>query len=71
VDLSSKLASNSKLTSDKCKKYLKNNLCLYYSVGDHKLDFCPKKPTIVMLKGYDTLATADLLVAASKKPLEK
>jgi len=31
VDLSSKLASNSKLTSDECKKYLENNLYLYYS----------------------------------------
>jgi len=35
VDLSSKLASNSKLTSDKCKKHFKNNLCLYCSAGDH------------------------------------
>ena len=43
VDLSSKLASNSKLTSDEYKKCLKNNLCLYCSTGDHKLDFCPKK----------------------------
>ena len=38
VDLSSKLASNGKLTSDECKKHLENNLCLYCSVGDHKLD---------------------------------
>ena len=43
VDLSSKLASNSKLTSDECKKCLKNNLCFYCSAGDHKLDSCPKK----------------------------
>ena len=28
VDLSSKLASNGKLTSDECKKHLKNNLCV-------------------------------------------
>jgi len=34
VDLSSKLASNSKLTSDECKKCLKNNLCLYCGAGD-------------------------------------
>ena len=34
VDLSSKLASNSKLTSDKCKKHLKNNLCLYCCAED-------------------------------------
>ena len=47
VDLSSKLASNSKLTSDEYKKRLKNNLCLYCSTGDHKLDFCPKKQTMV------------------------
>ena len=43
VDLSSKLASNSKLTSDECKKHLENNLCLYCGAGDHKLDSCPKK----------------------------
>jgi len=43
VDLSSKLASNGKLTSDKRKKRLKNNLCLYCGTGDYKLDFCPKK----------------------------
>ena len=36
IDLSSKLASNSKLTSDKHKKCLKNNLCLYYGTRDHK-----------------------------------
>ena len=48
VDLSSKLASNSKLTSDKRKKRLKNNLCLYCSAGDHKLDSCPKKQTTVL-----------------------
>ena len=47
VDLSSKLASNGKLTSDECKKHLKNNLCLYYSAEDHKLDFYPKKQTMV------------------------
>jgi len=46
VDLSSKLASNGKLTSDECKKYLENNLCLYYGAGDHKLDSCPKKQTL-------------------------
>jgi len=43
VDLSSKLASNGKLTSDEHKKHLENNLCLYCGAGDHKLDFCPKK----------------------------
>jgi len=51
VDFSSKLASNSKLTSDKYKKYLENNLYLYYGVEDHKLDFCPKKQTMVSPKG--------------------
>jgi len=63
VDLSSKLASNGKLTSDEHKKHLKNNLYLYCSVGDHKLDSCPKS--------WDASATADTLAAASKKPLEK
>ena len=43
VDLSSKLASNGKLTSDERKKRLENNLCLYCGAGDHKLDSCPKK----------------------------
>ena len=65
VDLSSKLASNGKLTSDEHKKYLKNNLCLYCNTEDHKLDSCPRKQTTVLPKGYSALATA------SKKPLEK
>ena len=71
VDLSSKLASNSKLTSDERKKYLENNLCLYCGAGDHKLDSCPKKQTTVSPKGRSASATADTLAAASKKPLEK
>ena len=71
VDLSSKLASNGKLTGDKCKKHLENNLCLYCSAGDHKLDSYPKKQTTVSPKGYGASATADTLAAASKKPLEK
>ena len=71
VDLFSKLASNSKLTSDKCKKCLKNNLGLYCSTGDHKLNSCPKKQTTVSSKGYGASATTDPLAADSKKPLEK
>ena len=71
MDLSSKLASNDKLTSDECKKYLKNNLYLYCGAGDYKLDFCPKKQTTVSPKGYNASTTADTLAAASKKPLEK
>ena len=71
VDLSSKLASNGKLTSDKHKKCLKNNLCLYCGAGDHKLNFCPKKQTTVSSKGCSASATADTLVAASEKPSEK
>jgi len=65
VDLSSKLASNGKLTSDKCKKHLENNLCLYCGAEDHKLDSCPKKQTMVSPKGYGASITA------SEKPLEK
>jgi len=65
VDLSSKLASNGKLTSDKHKKHLENNLCLYCGAGDHKLNSCPKKQTTVSPKGHSALATA------SKKPSEK
>jgi len=71
VDLSSKLASNGKLTSDKRKKRLENNLCLYCSAGDHKLDSCSKKQTMVSPKGRGASATADTLAAASEKPLEK
>ena len=71
VDLSSKLASNGKLTSDECKKCLKNNLCLYCSVEDHKLDSCPKKQTMVTPKSHGASATVDPLAAAFKKPLEK
>jgi len=71
VDLSSKLASNGKLTSDECKKCLENNLCLYCSAGDHKLDSCPKKQTTVSPKGHGVSATADTPAAASEKPSEK
>jgi len=71
VDLSSKLASNGKLTSDKHKKHLENNLCLYCGVGDHKLDSCPKKQTTVSPKGRGASATADTPAAASEKPSEK
>jgi len=69
MDLSSKLASNGKLTSDECKKRLENNLCLYCGAGDHKLDSCPKKQTMVSPKGCGTSATAP--AAVSKKPSEK
>ena len=71
VDLSSKLANNGKLTSDECKKHLENNLCLYCGAGDHKLDFCPKKQTMVSPKGHGASATADTPAAASEKPSEK
>ena len=65
VDLSSKLASNSKLTSDKYKKYLENNLCLYCSTEDYKLDSCSKKQTTVSPKGHSTSTTVDTPAAAS------
>ena len=71
VDFSFKLANNSKLTSNEHKKCLKNNLCLYCSVRDHKLDFYPKKQTTVTPKGYDILAATDFSVVISKKSLEK
>ena len=65
MDLSFKLANNGKLTSNECKKYLENNLCLYCSIEDYKLDFCPKKQTTVTFKDYYAL------VAISKKLSEK
>ena len=71
VDLSSKLASSGKLTSDERKKCLENNLCLYCGAGDHKLDSCPKKQTMVSPKGRGASATADTPAAASEKPSEK
>jgi len=71
MDLSSKLANNNKLTSNKCKKHLKNNLYLYCSAGDHKLESYPKKQTIVTSKRHSALATANSLASAFKKPSEK
>ena len=71
VDLSSKLASNGKLTSDEHKKCLENNLCFYCSTGDHKLDSCSKKQTMVFSKGHSVPVTANPLAAASEKPSEK
>jgi len=65
VDLSLKLANNGKLTSDKYKKHLENNLCLYCGAEDYKLDSCPKKQTIVTPKSHGASATA------SEKSLEK
>jgi len=65
MDLSFKLASNGKLTSDEYKKHLENNLYLYCGAGDHKLDFYPRKQTTVSLKGRGASATA------SEKPSEK
>ena len=71
MDLSSKLASNSKLTSDKHKKHLKNNLCSYCGAEDHKSDFCSKKQTTVTPKIYSASATTNALAAASEKFSEK
>ena len=71
MDLSSKLASNGKLTSDERKKCLENNLCLYCGAEDHKLDFCSKKQTMVSPKDHSASATADTLAATSEKLSEK
>ena len=65
------LASNGKLTSNEYKKCLETSLCFYCGAGDHKLDFCPKKQTIVSPKGHGASATANTPTAASEKPLEK
>ena len=71
MDLFSKLASNSKLTSDEYKKHLKNNLYPYCSAEDHKLNSYPKKQTIITSKDCNTLVTANSLVAVFEKSLEK
>ena len=71
MNLFSNLVNNGKLTSDKYKKCLKNNLYLYCGIGDYKLDFCPKKQTTVTPKGCNASTTADSLAAISEKPLKK
>ena len=71
MNLSFKLANNGKLTSDEHKKQLENNLYFYYGAKDHKLDFCSKKQSTVTSKSYSASVTADPLIAASKKLLEK
>ena len=71
MNLSSKLASNGKLTSNKCKKHLKNNLCLYCRAKDYKLDSYPKKQTMVTPKGHSALVTADIPAVTFEKPLKK
>ena len=65
VNLFSKLANNSKLTSDECKKHLKNNLYFYCGAEDHKLDSYSKKQTMVTPKDCGASETT------FKKPLEK
>ena len=46
--------NNTKLTSNEHKKRVNNNLCLYYRIGDYKLDSCPKKQTPVNFKNKNT-----------------
>ena len=70
VNLSSKLANNSKLTSNKYKKYLENNLCLYCSTKDYKPDSCLKKQNIVTTKGCNASVSTNTFTTASKKPLK-
>jgi len=65
MDLSFKLANNSKLTSNECKKHLENNLYLYCGTENYKLDTCSKKQTMITPKDYSASA------AVSKKSLEK
>ena len=70
VNLFSKLANNDKLTSDKYKKCLEKNLCLYCGAENHKLDSYPKKQTTVTPKGCNTLVATNSSTAISKKLLE-
>ena len=49
VDFSSKLASNSKLTSDKYKKRLKNNLCLYSPIPRSRPQSFPRVTVLQQL----------------------
>jgi len=57
LDLFSKLANNGKLTSDECKKHLKNNMCLYCSIGNYKLDFYFKKQIMATFRNCNALVT--------------
>ncbi len=56
INLFSKLANNGKLTSNECKKHLKNNLCLYCGAKNYKLDFCLKKQTIILQQLFSKLS---------------
>lgn len=71
INLSSKLANNSKLTSNKYKKWLNNDLCLYYGAESHKLDFYSKKQIIVSSKRHSISAAANPSITTSEKPSEK
>jgi len=71
VASSAKNSSSKSSPSPAPKKCLENNLCLYCSAEDHKLDSCPKKQTTVFSKGCSASATADTLAVASEKPSEK
>ena len=46
VDLSDKLGRDSKLNSNKHKRCINNNLCLYCGSKDHKIDECSRKQLV-------------------------
>jgi len=46
VDLSDKLGRDGKLNSNKRKRHINNNLCLYCRSKDHKIDGCPRKQPV-------------------------
>jgi len=43
LDLTNKLGKDGKLTADKRKRHLDNNLCMFYGGTGHFADNCPKK----------------------------
>ena len=55
MDLSFKLANNSKLTINKWKKRPNNNFYFYCKIQDYKLDFCSKKQILVIFKVQENL----------------
>jgi len=56
-DLTNKLGKDGKLTTDKCKQCLDNNLCMFCRGTGHFVDNCPKKTK--KAKAHTVVITAE------------